>query len=150
MELKKKKKAWQKVATEELIRKEKESSVERWKGPIWMMMGKAPCYVPCSSSGSWWTGSCAVPGRGSEEEVKAGLTVLGVSLSDCLLLVLWMASVGRARRSCIGRFCDLMSPRLFHELLSCETAGRDSWLGISMWHHNQIQCSFNRFLYPFL
>lgn len=79
-----KKKAWQKIATKELMRKEKESSVEKWKGPLWMMMGRASWHVPCSSSGSWWTlTSGAVPGRGSEEEMKSGLAMLGVSLSSC-------------------------------------------------------------------
>lgn len=54
-----------KTATKELMRKEKESSVEKWKGPIWMMVGRAPWHVPCSSSGSWWTlTSSAVPGMG--------------------------------------------------------------------------------------
>lgn len=81
-----------KITTKKLIKTEKESSVEKWKG-------------------SWWTPtSGAVPGKRSEEEVKAGLMMLGVSLSVCLLLVQWMARVGRARRSWRGRFCDLMSP----------------------------------------
>ena len=81
-----------KIAVKELKKTEKESSIEKWKGSLWALTSRA------------------VPGRGSEEEVKAGIMALGVFLPDCLLLVQWKVSVGRARRSWRGRFWDLMSP----------------------------------------
>lgn len=124
-----------KTETTKLIGKGKRLGLKNeWRGPVWVTVKRAPWHVPCWSPGSWWTvPSGAVPGAWGKEGAKAGLMALGGSLSGYLLLVPWMASVDRARRSWRRRFCDSVSPRADsspgNELLSWGPACRDSCLG---------------------